>query len=123
MITIDNVPALKFTNPANGSQNIPIDTWILGSANSTFIAGSIILSNQQGDTRRIAIHDSSQVQFTDNLLIKPRERLLHNSKYYVQFDTGSIMNLADNNNINPVILQFITSADTTPPNSFSRALA
>lgn len=97
-----------------------------GSTDTRPGSGSITLDNHLGDIHRIAIHDKSQVAFIrddfkyvmSTVIIKPRDKLLSNSRYYVQFDPGILTDTSSGNSVmtafdNPI--SFLTSADSSPP--------
>lgn len=94
-------------------------------------SGSLILTNGQGDSRRIAIHDKSQVQLINSkndfgyyhtLTIDPQADLLGNSTYYLLLDEGALKDEANKalpGITNPNSYRFHTSADFTPPQLIS----
>ncbi|NOT83708.1 MAG: hypothetical protein HOP02_02780 [Methylococcaceae bacterium] len=101
-------PVVEYVTPADDAQNIALDSTITIKFKDSVKAGfgHIIISNGQGDARRIAIHDGSQVQFGDaidskygtpsrTLTIKPQQNLLSNSGYFVQVDAGVITSFSD----------------------------
>lgn len=97
--------------------------------------GSITLSNDLGDNRKIALHDSSQLYVTGSMgegpdkfgrifppsgsiTITPSKRLISNSRYYVLFETGAFTDLTGHELpglATKNAYSFTTSADTTPP--------
>lgn len=121
--------------PANRAINSATDSSIQANFSIPLKpkSGSLIINNGQGDIRRIAVHDGSQISIegfagsntsgkyyapSGSITIKPQKRLLSNSRYYVQFDTGVITDFQGN--ALPGIYDskgyyFTTSADTTPP--------
>lgn len=132
-------PTLTQAYPTDNAINIATDSYIKVDFDQPIYAGSgsIVLSNGQGDTRRIAIHDQSQVSVygyagfsgsgkyippTGFVRITPRERLLSNSTYFIQLAPGVIIDslgqslpaINDTTSYN-----FTTSADTAPPIAIS----
>ncbi|MEQ1636760.1 MAG: Ig-like domain-containing protein [Methylococcales bacterium] len=108
MAIISIPPLVQYVLPADDAQGIAIDSEITIRFIDSVKPGSghIIISNGQGDTRRIAIHDASQVQFgttldskygspSRTLTIKPQQNLLSNSGYFVQLDAGAITSFSD----------------------------
>lgn len=98
---------------------------------TTLGSGSLILTNGQGDSRRIAMHDKSQVQLINSkspygyyhtLTIDPQADLLGNSTYYLLLDEGALKDEANHalpGITDPNSYRFHTSADYTAPQLIS----
>lgn len=133
MPTID----IQSTSPARNALAVPKDQTIGIQFNNytTLGSGSLILSNGQGDTRRIAIHDASQVkliqskglpimgiQDSSTLTINPHNDLLGNSSYYLLADAGVINDNAGQalpGITDPTAYRFSTTNDTRAPQLLS----
>lgn len=117
------------TTPAPNAVEVPIDQTIAITFNhrSSLGFGSVLLTNGNDDTRRIAIHDASQVTLTNyfsannsTLRINPQKNLLANSRYYLLADAGVLNDEAGQalpGITDPTIYRFSTSTtiDTSPP--------
>lgn len=135
-IVATSPPAVEYVIPVDNATGIAIDSNITVRFKDSIKAGSghIVISNGRGDTRRIAIHDSTQVQIGTvddamnaskygtprdrTLVINPRDNLLSGSGYFVQLDSGVITSasgaplagVSDTTTYN-----FTTSTDTFAP--------
>ena len=90
-------PVLNYVSPVDDSVQVLTNTSITAQFNEPIKAGqgNIVISNNQGDTRTIAITDSTQVTlYRSEISVKPSQNLLPNSLYHVQFDKGVITDLA-----------------------------
>lgn len=133
MPTIDIQP----TSHARNAFEVPKDQTIAIYFNNytTLGSGSLILSNGQGDTRRIAVHDASQVKLVQSkgtpimgipdsstLTINPHDDLLGNSSYYLLADAGVINDNAGHplpGITDPTAFRFNTTTDTSAPQLLS----
>ncbi|MEQ1636759.1 MAG: Ig-like domain-containing protein [Methylococcales bacterium] len=125
-------PYVSYVQPAHNANNVAVDSDITVKFVDSVKTGSgvITISNGQGDTRRIAIHDGSQVSIGSHgedskygppsrtLKINPKQNLLSNSAYYVQVDVGAITSFSDipmDGVSNNSTYNFTTSSDTSAP--------
>lgn len=97
----------KDVTPPLLSSSSPADNAVAVAANGNVVLafsetvepghGNIVISNGAGDTRNIAVTDTSQVSFNGNsVTINPAQDLLSNSNYSVQMAGGVIQDLAGN---------------------------
>ncbi|MEQ1636758.1 MAG: Ig-like domain-containing protein [Methylococcales bacterium] len=125
-------PVVTYVQPAHNNTNVAVDSDIIVKFQDSVKTGSgvITISNGQGDTRRIAIHDSSQVSvysdaddskygpYPRSLKINPQQNLLSNSTYFVQIEAGAITSFSDipmGGVSDTSTYNFTTGSDTSAP--------
>ena len=97
--TIDTIPALITSNPLDDATAVLTDQNISLVFSEAILAGSgdIIIQGDDGDTRIIAVTDSSQVTIAgDTLILNPSTDLHANMGYNIQLASGVITDLAGN---------------------------
>jgi methionine-rich copper-binding protein CopC len=98
--TISSEPWLYWSSPQDDSADFQVDHNIELYFNEGVQAGSngnIVISNGS-DIRTIAIHDTSQVTFTDygSVVINPSADLISGTSYHIKVDSGAITDAAGN---------------------------
>lgn len=109
-------PILADLTPQNNAQQVATDATIQAIFNEPIKAGigNFILSNNLGDSRTIAVNDTSQVTIEGHLIeIKPLQKFQANAHYNLQFNAGIITDLSNHG---------ILSSDESEGLNFSTAI-
>ncbi|HYD95417.1 MAG TPA: Ig-like domain-containing protein [Noviherbaspirillum sp.] len=116
-VTLDSAaPTLASSTPADNSANAGLAGNIVLTFSENVAAGSgnIVITNGAGDTRTIAVTDSTQVTVSGKTVtIKPTLPLLASTGYNIQMASGVITDVAGNAYAgisNATTLNFTTSA-------------
>jgi len=119
---LTTLPVLVDSNPSDDSTAIAAGQDIVLTFNKRVTAGSgdILIVGSDGDTRTIAVTDSSQVTITGKTLkLNPTEDLHKGTDYSVQLASGVIMDRVDHAfaGISDATTLNFRTINTIPPNS------